>query len=140
MATKKYFSKGQTVICRIGRIKDSTTGKVSDKNIIGTVVELIPIDKRTVQYTVKGEDGIEYTELGVDLDYNHCIDLPKTRLYYKIMKIQDELPSPISTDDVTPVKRIVKQFDVIDEVDDADYEDEGDLYNVNDDNEVDYDV
>lgn len=136
---KRYFTKGQKVVCRIGNLKDSSTGKVTAKLVIGTVEELVPVDKRNVVYSVKAEDRQVYTELGVDLDYNHCIDLPKTKVYYKAMGITDELPEPLNPDAIEPKKsKIIVSID--DDMESDGEDEEGVLYSLNDEMEIDDDV
>lgn len=75
---KTKFSVNQIVAFRYG-----------DKKMIGHISLIKPIGKQFT-YTVRGENGKEYDELGVDTILNSCIDTYLTKLFYKKYDIPEE--------------------------------------------------
>lgn len=71
-AKKKKFSINQKVVIRF-----------SDRKLVGTVSHVAPEPgTKRINYSVLGEDGKTYPDLGVDTVMNYCIDTKLTKILY----------------------------------------------------------
>jgi len=98
---KRKFANNQIVVFRYG-----------NRKLVGKVVFARPVGKQFT-YDVLCEDSKIYSELGVDLSYDQCIDTYLTKLFYQKYKID-----PAMIPDATEVVNVTVdnvQIDSIEE-------------------------
>lgn len=123
MSTKgsTRLANKQVVVMRIGR-----------QILVGKVCNIKPVGK-TYLYDVAGEDGKIYYEMYVDQDINHTIDTKLTKKFCDKYEIQSDMVSPpISEIEESEFNSSIEEL-VDTGIDEVRYDDEGILFEFNED-------